>query len=186
MSENTHGSNDGISRRTVTKAMAWAGPAIAVAATVPIAAASIVVPPPPVFNWGSGFKNPGASCKLACVAKQSYTTPVTVSNPSLEDYIIVFTSYAAGTNAVGINSLYTGECSPVSSTCSSTCTLPPGAKAVCVPAGTTSMTFFVSSGSLGSSPQGTQDVAWEWRRADDCSVADSGVAHSETSPPGSC
>lgn len=35
-------SNTGISRRTVAKAMAWSAPAIAVAATIPIAAASCV------------------------------------------------------------------------------------------------------------------------------------------------
>lgn len=48
--------SDGISRRTVTKAMAWAVPAMTVAATVPIAAASCV--PEPVVN-------PDTSCKKA-------------------------------------------------------------------------------------------------------------------------
>lgn len=41
MDDFARASNTGVSRRTVAKAMAWAGPAIAVAATVPIAAASL-------------------------------------------------------------------------------------------------------------------------------------------------
>jgi len=48
----------GVSRRTVTKAMAWAVPAVAVAATVPGAAASCV----PVI-----VIDPGQSCKTANV-----------------------------------------------------------------------------------------------------------------------
>lgn len=44
----------GVSRRTVTKAMAWAAPAVAVAATIPIAAASVCEP---IFSYGGG------SCK---------------------------------------------------------------------------------------------------------------------------
>ncbi len=177
----------GISRRTVTKAMAWAVPAMTVAATVPIAAASFVPPPPPVFDWNNGFKNPGNSCHdFACVAKQSYTTPVTVSNPSDEDFIIVFTDYQMGGVSVGVNTIFTGGCGPVSGTCSHTCTLPAGSKGVCVPAGTVSMTFNVSSGTLGSSPQGSQAVPWQWVRASDCTVYSSNTATSPTAPPGSC
>ncbi|MFY9714076.1 MAG: hypothetical protein WAK00_11440 [Microbacterium sp.] len=49
---------DGISRRTVTKAMAWAVPAVAVASTVPIAAASCI---PEIFLGGGSCKCPGQS-----------------------------------------------------------------------------------------------------------------------------
>ena len=49
--------SDGVSRRTVAKAMAWAVPAIAVAATVPSAAAS--APPPPAFDFNKGCATVG-------------------------------------------------------------------------------------------------------------------------------
>ncbi|MBN8205325.1 hypothetical protein JF550_05080 [Microbacterium esteraromaticum] len=49
---------NGISRRTVTKAMAWAVPAVAVASTVPTAAASCI----PTISLGPGScKCPGQS-----------------------------------------------------------------------------------------------------------------------------
>ena len=53
MSENEEQPTGGISRRTVTKAMAWAVPAIAIAAPVPAFAAS-----------GGSFTLSGAGCKL--------------------------------------------------------------------------------------------------------------------------
>jgi len=52
----------GISRRTVTKAMAWAAPTIAVAATVPITSASCI--PWPVVADGSCKKADQNSYKL--------------------------------------------------------------------------------------------------------------------------
>ncbi|MDQ0613764.1 hypothetical protein QF046_001405 [Microbacterium sp. W4I4] len=59
MSEKSQTTGDGISRRTVTKAMAWAVPAIAVAAPIPAFAAS---GPPPTVTVGPALKWPGASC----------------------------------------------------------------------------------------------------------------------------
>ena len=59
MSENTKTAGDGISRRTVTKAMAWSVPAIAVAAPIPAFAAS---GKPPTVLPGKVFKWPGGSC----------------------------------------------------------------------------------------------------------------------------
>lgn len=47
----------GVSRRTVTRAMAWSVPVIAVAATVPHASAS--APPPPVFDFNKGCATVG-------------------------------------------------------------------------------------------------------------------------------
>jgi hypothetical protein len=56
--ENEEREPKGITRRTVTKSMAWAVPVIAVAATVPSAAASCV----PVLSLGAGScKCPGQS-----------------------------------------------------------------------------------------------------------------------------
>ena len=58
MSENTKTANDGISRRTVTKAMAWSVPAIAVAAPIPAFAAS---GKKPRIIPGPACKSPGGS-----------------------------------------------------------------------------------------------------------------------------
>ncbi len=71
----------GISRRTVTKAMAWAVPAIAVAAPVPAFAAS---GPKPIVSVGTACKNPGGSCHVD-VLKFGYSVPVTLINNSSED-----------------------------------------------------------------------------------------------------
>lgn len=56
--EKADGAPTGISRRTVTKAAVWAVPAVAVAAAVPIASAS--VPCVSVTGGGSGCKWPGS------------------------------------------------------------------------------------------------------------------------------
>lgn len=58
MVDNVETTSSGISRRTVTKAMAWAVPAMTVAATVPIAAASCV--PAPVIDVNSSCKKANA------------------------------------------------------------------------------------------------------------------------------
>ncbi|MEI5583938.1 MULTISPECIES: hypothetical protein [unclassified Agromyces] len=51
----------GVSRRTVTKAMAWAAPVVAIAATTPLAAASCI----PTVSLGPGScKCPGQSTSL--------------------------------------------------------------------------------------------------------------------------
>lgn len=70
--DNTDG---GISRRTVTKAMAWAVPAVAVAATVPNAAASICNP---TFSFTAGScKCPGQGQNV-----KEYYLGLCVSNAS--------------------------------------------------------------------------------------------------------
>lgn len=66
----------GVSRRTVTKAMAWAVPAVAVAAAAPAFAASGT---PPVITAGAACKLPGNSCKT--LPPKGYQVPATVYNP---------------------------------------------------------------------------------------------------------
>lgn len=63
----------GVSRRTVTKAMAWAVPVVAVAATVPTASASVC---DPVFSFAQG------SCKCPGVGQnvKQYYLRICVSN----------------------------------------------------------------------------------------------------------
>jgi len=68
----------GITRRTVTKAMAWAVPAIAIAAPVPAFAASGSKPNVVV---GSACKAPGASV-CGDQFKFGYAVPVTITNLS--------------------------------------------------------------------------------------------------------
>ncbi|UXW85213.1 hypothetical protein NFX31_13470 [Microbacterium azadirachtae] len=83
----------GISRRTVTKAMAWAMPAVAVAATVPFAAASVCNDynpenPCPISLAGVGCKLPGNSQSLY----KGYAFRLTVSNPTGSPITINITS----------------------------------------------------------------------------------------------
>ncbi len=66
----------GISRRTVTKAMAWTIPAMTVAATVPIAAASEIVT---VSQAGPACKLPGESCSGQGWSK-GYLQPLDICN----------------------------------------------------------------------------------------------------------
>ncbi|QMU97407.1 hypothetical protein FVO59_09400 [Microbacterium esteraromaticum] len=79
MSENEQ---TGISRRTVTKAMAWAVPAVAVASTVPFAAASYV----PVELTGIACKEPGNPkyYRFQVVITNDNPYPVTVEFDQLD------------------------------------------------------------------------------------------------------
>ena len=83
MVDNAH-TSEGISRRTVTKAMAWAVPAIAVAAPVPAFAASgetIIITP------GTACKAPGNSC-----------------NPIVKGYSVAATVKKTARGAPGLSS----------------------------------------------------------------------------------
>lgn len=94
MGEKTNVSNDGISRRTVTKAMAWAVPAIAVAAPIPAFAASGTRPQ---ITVGSACKSPGGSC---ATFKFGYAVPVTITNTS--NKTIWITSLTLTKNTLGV------------------------------------------------------------------------------------
>ncbi|UNK70143.1 hypothetical protein [Microbacterium sp. H1-D42] len=90
MSENEQG---GISRRTVTKAMAWAVPAVAVASSVPLAAASEIVT---VSQAGDACKLPGESCKNNTPSwSKGYLQPLQICNNSNTDTITVSISVPA-------------------------------------------------------------------------------------------
>lgn len=77
----------GISRRTVTKAMAWAVPAVAVAAQVPIVAASPIVT---VSQAGAACKLPGNSC--APTWSKGYLQPLTICNNSNQSITVTIDS----------------------------------------------------------------------------------------------
>jgi hypothetical protein len=77
--------NSGVSRRTVTKAMAWAVPAVAVAATAPIAAASCI----PQFGIAAG------SCKKANASSYYLIfdlngDPTCTAPPECDDTAVVY------------------------------------------------------------------------------------------------
>ncbi|REJ08025.1 hypothetical protein DY023_01815 [Microbacterium bovistercoris] len=78
---------DGISRRTVTKAMAWAVPAVAVASTIPMAAASEIIT---VSEAGDACKLPGGSCNNTTPGWiKGYLQPLMICNNSQTDVITV-------------------------------------------------------------------------------------------------
>ncbi|MGN8026996.1 hypothetical protein [Microbacterium sp. 22242] len=85
----------GVSRRTVTKAMAWAVPAVALAAPVPAFATS---GPAPVITPGAACKSPGNSCKSFA---KGYNVPATVYNPDPVKTIYI-TALAITNNTLGI------------------------------------------------------------------------------------
>lgn len=85
----TENETSGVSRRTVTKAMAWAVPAVAVAATVPLAAASPCNDynpenPCPVTFTGLACKEPGNP--------KFYRFQLIVSNPTGSPLLVTFDS----------------------------------------------------------------------------------------------
>lgn len=86
--------SEGISRRTVTKAMAWALPAIAVAAPIPAFAASGQIP---TITPGTACKAPGNSCNPIV---KGYSVPATVNNPS--NKTIYVTAIVINVNTSGI------------------------------------------------------------------------------------
>lgn len=198
-----------VTRRTLAKGAAWTLPAIAMAA--PAASASMSPPPPPpppTFTWTAAYKNPGNSCTSVCVPKQSYGVPVVLQNLSNEDYQIQFTSYYLDTDPltgdietesinVGVFGVTAGvgdttaECVALDTGCVSGCgttDTPAGEEdyktnSVCVPAGTNSLTVYVTSNDTGSSPNVPQRIDWRWVKKSDCTVTEEGFGFSETSPP---
>lgn len=138
----------GISRRTVTTTMAWAVPAIAVAASIPIAAASAL--PSVTFDWGGGCLGSGGITGTGC-EKTAYAVqmPCTVSNPTPNTLVFNLdgTLLDLSTGAtVSVTSVLmdTGT----QSTCPALqtgCTTPCGGAGVfvCVPAGGTSSLWLV-------------------------------------------
>lgn len=84
----------GVSRRTVTKAMAWAVPAIAIAAPAPAFAAS---GPPPQITVLAACKQPGDSCDNKWGFIKGYTFVVKFTN--VESQPIYIYTGATGTLA---------------------------------------------------------------------------------------
>src|SRR6478609_11913867 len=93
MSENEEQPTGGISRRTVTKAMAWAVPAIAIAAPVPAFAAS-----------GGSFNLSGLGCKLPGNSNsiyKGYAFRLSISNTTNSSITLNVTEIKLGTTNLG-------------------------------------------------------------------------------------
>ncbi|GLI28666.1 hypothetical protein ARHIZOSPH14_29080 [Agromyces rhizosphaerae] len=118
----------GVSRRTVTKAMAWSVPAVAVAASVPAFAAS---GPPPVVLVGVACKLPGASLSrcppeiaqgiFAGDFSKAFALPVQVTNTTSKAIVlkpsITVTNVRDGdgnpTLAFNVQGIYPDYCTPI-------------------------------------------------------------------------
>ncbi|MDT0186485.1 hypothetical protein Q9S36_40505 [Microbacterium sp. ARD31] len=175
--------SDGVSRRTVAKAMAWAVPAIAVAATVPQAAAS--APPPPVIDFGGACGNTGALQK-GCGSDKSLQVPLTLTNPTAQPIVFQITSMTTAngtdpadvTNAVTLYSTTAFDpdniCASVtSSTCSG------GVASIVVPANTVvPLKFWIVSGSLQNSSSFLSTINWRLLANNpvNCTVLSTGTA----------
>lgn len=96
----TEQNSRGISRRSITKGVAWAAPVVAVAAAAPIAAASHHEPPEPTEIPGLSCKSPGQSAALGW----GYYGAFTINNTTNAPITYTFTSFVAadGTNLSGI------------------------------------------------------------------------------------
>ncbi|WP_344737751.1 hypothetical protein [Microbacterium awajiense] len=78
----------GLSRRTVTRAMAWSVPAIAIAAPVPAFAAS-VPPPPPVFDFNKGCATVGNGNGGCAGTDKTPQVPAYATNTSATDTLVL-------------------------------------------------------------------------------------------------
>jgi hypothetical protein len=167
-----------------------------VASAAPAHAASPEEPPPPHFDWGNGYKNPGASCDSLCVPKQSYGVPVVVTNPTDEDFYIQFFTYILGGTNYGVYGItagvatgaapcppLSGQCTIVAGPCATTYGLS-STNTVCIPANTINpVTLYVTSVSKGNSSQTDQRIDYRWIRKSDCEVTLTSYAYSAESPP---
>lgn len=101
MSENSQNTGDGISRRTVTKAMAWAVPAIAVAAPVPAFASSGTVR---VENAGA-CKSPGQGNNCAAWNK-GYVVGFDITNTHTHAIQVTFSNLRMTAGITGTWTLF--------------------------------------------------------------------------------
>lgn len=136
----------GVSRRTVTKAMAWAVPAVAVAVSVPITSAS---PPPVVFNPG----NASTTCKSTGAGKGCCP-------PNYYQFKLVFKNNGSVTYTVGIAAgaatAKPSGCPQVTNPSASSASLAPGE----------TKTIVVCAGESSCNAQGTMDISFTYTYTD--------------------
>ncbi|MGW9631498.1 hypothetical protein ACWGST_12405 [Agromyces sp. NPDC055520] len=171
MAEIERSEPNGVSRRTVTKAMAWAVPVVAVSVTAPMASAS--APPPPTVDWSGACGTTGSSAK-GCGPKNPgdsfnhLQVPVTLSNPTPGAVIFQITGFGivngnvapgVGNNSPGVENVYTDNgtndnCNPIVGTeasCSNQNAGNPTTGNVLVPAGGTLQIWVYGKGSSSAS-----------------------------------
>lgn len=183
-------STGGVSRRTVTKAMAWAVPAVAVAASAPMAAASVI---PPVINFGGACGNTGSTGK-GCGGVKTLQVPLTLSNNSGKDVAFVIDSMftcncataptASGAGVVsGVRGIWS---TPAGFGSHNSCTAVPsascgGSASVVVPNGRTGLTFWIESAEgLDNSSLFSTTINWKILDPVTCAVLSQGQAQTAT------
>jgi len=206
MSEVEEQSPTGVSRRTVAKAMAWTVPAIAVAATVPLAAASDrtclpidgITDPRVEIGVCDTCGNPGGSNKGCASNLQHYwQTPIYLNNPGPDELVFHVTSfqlngieYGAAGGAFGLY-LATGtssdDCTVVDQTCT-TCTFTDNPNSfTCMPPAMARTKFWILSNDFGNSSSSTIRIEWELINAATCAPVTSGVSGAIfSSAPNNC
>jgi hypothetical protein len=179
-----------ISRRTVTRGVAWTAPVAAIAYAAPAFATSPYVPPPPVINFGGACGNTGAQQK-GCGGDKTLQVPLTLSNQGATAIVFQITSMytcncgtaptgpGAGV-AVGVRGVWKtpdhtvpsqNDCSlAVGSACAG------GIANVLVPAGTVNATYWIESTELGSSSTFSTRIAWRLLDVATCAVLSVGQA----------
>lgn len=193
----------GVSRRTVAKGMAWVVPAVAVAATVPLASASPVIPPPPVINFGAACGNTGAAQK-GCGGDKTLQVPLTLTNLTGADVVFQITGMftcncttaptAPGSGvAVGVRGVWQtpSHSVPNQNNCTATIQSPcPGGIAggsVLVPNGTNAQTYWIESTSNGSSSTFSTTINWRMLDAATCVQLSAGQAQTASAiSPANC
>ncbi|MFC0674728.1 hypothetical protein [Brachybacterium hainanense] len=199
-----------ISRRSLAKGIAWTAPAMTMAIAAPAIASSTdpTVPADPAFDFAHGVKNPGNSCtNKACMPKDSYATPVTITNPTAHPFIVEFLDYrlgvtsSSGTDGAsdGVSSVgrtysagaqlscSTGSvpaCSPLPCQNAGGTTVN-ASRSVCIQPGQTLSFWVITGGLSGNSSNVPQYVSWRWIDATDCTVKNVGSAYSPDSSPNS-
>ena len=186
-----------VSRRTVTKAMAWAVPVVAVSVATPMASAS--APPPPTVDWAGACGTTGSSAK-GCGPKDPGSSfnhlqvPITLSNPSASDVVFQITGFgivnggtppAVGSNSPGVENVYTNNgtednCNPIVGTETSCSNLNPNNPTgnVLVPAGTTALNIWVYGAGSGSASNFSARITYQFVDEDTCAVLSSGSSPS--------
>lgn len=178
-------STTGVSRRHLAKGAAWTLPVVAIAATAPMAAASIDTPPPPVIDFGSACGNTGSTGK-GCGGSKTVQVPLLLTNNTGDDVVFQITSMYTCTGCAtpptgpgnGVANGTRGIWSTPDFSTNNTCLTPPYANCpggtqlatIVVPSGTTNGTYWIESASLGNASNFQTEIKYRWLNATDCTV----------------
>lgn len=184
----------GVSRRTVAKGVAWAVPAIAVASVAPMVAASVIVPPPPTFDWTHGCATTGNQNEGCAGVSKGFQVQFTLTNQTGADLVFVVTDARAANggaipstpNTPGVKGIYTdngtqSNCTPQkgnSGLCSTADQHNPNAH-VLVPNGTAAMKLWLVFNSLGAASSFVGQITFQWYDKATCNAVGAPVTQSQ-------